>query len=390
MKRYLCPVCDQELTARSYCSTCRKIVKKPVVYDGVLPNEDTGNYLLNHQDLHPDRACVEPNRERVCETSQEKHQDARFTQQNRTVSQGRVTPENRTQRSAASSGTVYQQYRGEQSTAPGSQIWRSGSSGSTYKGRTSSTGSSSRKGKKGCRSGCLTVFIVLWLISFLGGLLGDVLESIDVDSWFEEEYIPDIEVESISEEVYPDTPEQDESVTADIDEDGYVELDYDKLLAIGERCDGYWHYSLSGDLVYEELMIFAESEMGLTMTEQSDYMINEAETPEDGGYTYYDYCRYWDWADGYFAVGSDSVTGDTHYVYAYSNNADQAIEIVLEAFSIVEDADSVGTMRTSLYNAIDQKDITEGYFFDMGNSSVWIYLDSEEGYYMVEVYPVTE
>ena len=39
-KRYLCPVCDQELTAKRYCPECRRVRKEPVVYEGwLLPNE---------------------------------------------------------------------------------------------------------------------------------------------------------------------------------------------------------------------------------------------------------------------------------------------------------------------------------------------------------------
>ncbi|MCI8275394.1 MAG: hypothetical protein HFI66_07255 [Lachnospiraceae bacterium] len=39
-KRYLCPVCDQELTAKSYCPECRRIRREPVIYEGwLLPNE---------------------------------------------------------------------------------------------------------------------------------------------------------------------------------------------------------------------------------------------------------------------------------------------------------------------------------------------------------------
>lgn len=39
-KRYLCPVCDQELTAKSYCPECRRIRKAPLIYEGwLLPNE---------------------------------------------------------------------------------------------------------------------------------------------------------------------------------------------------------------------------------------------------------------------------------------------------------------------------------------------------------------
>ena len=46
--RYLCPICDHELVARGFCPSCKKTIKKPVEYKGgYLPNEDSGNYVLN-------------------------------------------------------------------------------------------------------------------------------------------------------------------------------------------------------------------------------------------------------------------------------------------------------------------------------------------------------
>lgn len=46
--RYLCPICDHELVAGSFCSSCKKFIKEPVEYKGAyLPNEDRGNYTLN-------------------------------------------------------------------------------------------------------------------------------------------------------------------------------------------------------------------------------------------------------------------------------------------------------------------------------------------------------
>lgn len=38
--RYLCPICDKELTGLHYCKTCRKFVKEPLIFHGdSLPNE---------------------------------------------------------------------------------------------------------------------------------------------------------------------------------------------------------------------------------------------------------------------------------------------------------------------------------------------------------------
>ena len=170
MKRYLCPICDRELTARRYCPDCRKVMKNPIVYDGVLPNEDTGNYLLNHQDLHPDKACINVNQERVCETRAERMQEARFSQ---TGNHGKSAG-----RQSTVAGRTYPSNGGGQSTAPGSQIWRSGTSANrTYTGNVSSgSGRSRTVGRKGKKPGCLTVIIlIIWLIGLLSSILGDIL-----------------------------------------------------------------------------------------------------------------------------------------------------------------------------------------------------------------------
>lgn len=360
MKRYLCPICDRELTAKSYCKTCRKMVKTPIIYDGILPNEDRGNYLLNHQNLHPDRACVEANRDRVCETPQEKRLNERFEQARQTIYKAAArTP------------------RAGQSTAPGSQIWRNGTSTNTYTAKKDS--STSRKRKKGWAV-IVAVFAVI-------SMLGDLVSELDVDSWFEPDY------EYVQEEpAYSD--ESIESVEADDedlewDEDVWETVDYADILATGERCNGYWHYSMDGKDMYEQLVTYVSTQMQLVMTDQSEYMSNDVGHYEDGDYTYYEQCYYWDWEDGYLGVGCDSVTGETHYVYCNSWDADLAIDICMKAFSIVEGEDSAAVMAKSLTEVIKADDIEDGYFFDMGDSTVWI-CKMSEGYYTVEISPVTE
>lgn len=399
MRRYLCPICDLELKGKNYCTTCRRVVRNPVVYDGVLPNEDNGNYLLNHEQIHPGKHCVEANQERTCATPQEKRQAAQFERQRTSGGQTahRSAAAKTTDRSAAgqttgSSGTVYQPYRGQQSTAPGSQIWRSGasntgSSRNTYNSFQKNT--DTRKGKKGRRSGCLTIFIIFWII----GIFGNVLSELEIGSWFEDrqEYVTEetVHADDFSVEVSPEFPESAPADAEESVENYYETLDYAEIMAAGERCSGYWHYPAEGTELYKALAEFARTEMGLVMTEESDYMINEAAAEEYGGYTYFDTCHYWDWQDGYLGVGSDSVTGEVHYVLVYGWNADEVIEIILKAFSIVEDEGSADVMRNSLCDAVKKEDIKDGYYFDMGDSSVWI-CEASEGYYMAEVYPVTE
>ena len=54
--RYLCPICDHELVARGFCSSCKKFIKEPVEYKGAyLPNEDRGNYTLNRNMTEKER-----------------------------------------------------------------------------------------------------------------------------------------------------------------------------------------------------------------------------------------------------------------------------------------------------------------------------------------------
>ena len=46
--RYLCPICDQELTGLHYCKVCRKWIKEPVIFHGdSLPNESSHRNYAN-------------------------------------------------------------------------------------------------------------------------------------------------------------------------------------------------------------------------------------------------------------------------------------------------------------------------------------------------------
>ncbi len=57
--RYLCPICDHELIAGSFCASCKKRIKEPIVYKGgYLPNEDLGNYTLNRNMTDKERRAV--------------------------------------------------------------------------------------------------------------------------------------------------------------------------------------------------------------------------------------------------------------------------------------------------------------------------------------------
>lgn len=386
MKRYLCPICDQELTVRRYCMTCRKVVKNPVVYDGILPNEDTGNYLLNHESIHPGKHCVEANKERICETPQEKRQEARFAQQSNTA-----------QQRSTSSGTVYQPYRSQQSTAPGSQIWKTGttnssSSRNTYSGSHNTAGT--KKGKKGCRSGCLTIFIIFWII----GILANVVSELDIESWIEENF------EFMSEEPGRIEDYSGESAAADVVEsvevsweytwetlnyeDTWEEVDYEEILAAEERCNGNGHYHMSGADVYESLLEFVGTELGLELVDQYEDMYNNISHSEYGDYTYYSRYRCMEWDEGLVFVTCDSVTDEIHDISVYSYNEDLAIEIALKAFGMVEDEASVDTLRKSLYESLEGDDIQDGYLIDMGNSSVWI--TEESGEVTIDLWPITE
>lgn len=234
------------------------------------------------------------------------------------------------------------------------------------------------------------MIIVLWLIGFIGGLLGDLLESIDVDSWFGEEYEyvaeEPIYSEDISEEYIASVEVDDED--ADWSDDTWETVDYEEILAVGERCNGYWHYPISGEDIYGTMIEFAKTELGLEMIELSEEMYNNISHSEYGEYTYYSRYRYWEWVDGFVSITCDSVTDEIHYIGVYSWNADQAIELALKAFSIVEDEESVDVMRKSLYEALKGEEIQEGYLIDMGRSSVWI--SEDLGEIMIEIAPAWE
>jgi len=194
MKRYICPVCEHELTAKSYCPECRKMIRNPWVYDGFLPNEYHGNQLRHHDGLHPDRACIEPNRSRVCETPQETRHNQQFS-------------------NTQSSQTVYKRYEGTVSTAPGSQIWRTNGAGNrTYRGNTrgnSATGSGNTEKKVGAGCGCGCLIVVIILIMMIVGVISSL--EVNFEDWLDEVF--------------------DESISIDWEEN-WKEADYDEISAL--------------------------------------------------------------------------------------------------------------------------------------------------------------
>lgn len=379
MKRYLCPVCDQELVGKMYCSGCRKRVRKPLIYEGVLPNEDHGNYLLNHQEQHPGRACVETNEQRVCKTPQEARLNERFAEA-RAAQTGTTYTRNRTtyagttsnQSSTSTGGTVYKEYtprQNSQSTAPGSQIWRNSAySGSTASRQTtSSSGGTSRNrnsGKKGtgCVVGCLIVFVLF--IAF--GIIGSVIAALEgSDSWLD----VDIDVDGT------------ESVLED-----WEELDYDEIVAEGRCCSGYWHYHVDGDQLYEDLTGYAETTMGLMMEDETDYMSNYVYRSEFGDYEYFDHYLYWDWADGYISVGCDTVTREIHSIGIYGDGQETVIQLAVKAAELVDAEVSEDIIRKGMADYLDNGE----YKIEIEGSGLWFYAEVNDSYYEIEIYPTTE
>lgn len=349
MKRYICPVCEHELTAKSYCPECKKVIKKPWVYDGYMPNEYTGNFLQGHSEKH-DGACIEPNKARNCETREEKRQDRQFS-------------------STQSDQTVYKRYEGGTSSAPGSQIWKNSSSGSTYSARTYSPSSSRSKktGKVagGCGCGCLVV--VIGFILLVAGIISSL--EMNMDEWLE--IFEDMNVEVNLGEGFL--------------EDEWEEVEYSEIIAAGVRCNGYDHYAVKGKALYDTLSDVMVNKIGLTVTGSSEYQENGIyHDSEYGDVTYYDYYRYKDWKDGYFGVVSDTVTDEVHYVTVYGYNPKEMISLGMTALEEMESVDVSG-MRKLLEDALSREDITDGKIYTIGDSSVWFCKYSEDNDYILEI-----
>ena len=348
MKRYICPICEHELTAKSYCPQCKKAIKNPWVYDGYMPNEYTGNYLVGHSERH-DGACIEANKARTCETPQERRQDRQFS-------------------SAQSDQTVYKRYEGSVSSAPGSQIWKNSSSGSTYSGRTTDKSSRSKKTGKvagGCGCGCLVVIVIFILL--IAGIISNLASN--MDDWLE---------------IF-----EDMSIEIDLGEDflgdEWEDVEYSEIMAAGVHCNGYDHYVIKGKMLYDTLSDAMVNELGLVVTESSENQDNVIyHDSEYGDITYYDYYRYKDWEDGYYGVVSDTVTDEVHCVTVYGVNPKEVIALGMAAIEEMESVDVSG-MRKLLEEALLREDITEGKIYTIGDSSVWFCKYSEDNDYLLEI-----
>lgn len=354
MKRYICPICEHELTAKNYCPDCKKVIKNPWVYDGHMPNEYTGDYLRGHSDRH-DGVCIEPNKARTCETPQEKRQDRQFS-------------------SAQSDQTVYKRYEGSVSSAPGSQIWKNSSSGSTYSGRTNTTTSArSKKAGKvagGCGCGCLA--IVIGFILLIAGLISSL--EMNMDDWLE--IFEDMSIEV--------------NIDGDFSDDEWEEVEYSDIIAAGVHCNGYEHYAVKGKALYDTLSDVMVNEIGLIVTGSSEYQDNGIyHDSEYGDITFYHYYRYKDWKDGYCGVVSDTVTDEVHYVTIYGVSPKEMIALGMAALEQMESVDVSG-MGKLLEDALLSEDMTEGKIYTIGGSSVWFCKDSINNDYILEISTFSE
>ena len=352
MKRYICPICEHELTAKKYCPDCKKMIKNPWVYDGHMPNEYTGDYLRGHSDRH-DGVCIEPNKARTCETPQEERQDRQFS-------------------STQSNQTVYKRYVGSVSSAPGSQIWKNSSSGSTYSGRTNTTASSRSKktGKVagGCGCGCLA--IVIGFILLIAGLISSL--EMNMDDWLE--IFEDMSIEV--------------NIDGDFPEDDWEEVEYSDIIAAGVHCNGYDHYAVKGKALYDTLSEVMEKEIGLTVTGSSEYQENSVfHDSEYDDITYYDRYRYKDWKNGYFGVVSDTVTDEVHYFTIYGDSPKEMIELGMAALKEMESGD-VSSMEKLLEDALLSEDLADGKIYTIGDSSIWFCKYTTENEYIIEIGPI--
>ena len=214
--------------------------------------------------------------------------------------------------------------------------------------------------------------LVIWLI----GMLGEILPELEIESWFEADWFEEESVDWIPEG------------SAEFWEN-WEEVDYDEILKAGKPCDGYWHYHIDGDKVYDALVDFTQTDLKLTMTENSEWMENGVSKTEYGTYSYYDTFCYWDWLDGYFGVTCDSVTNEIHYVSVDGVNEEEIFAILVKAIELVEDAETAATIKGRLDEMNKNGELNGGVYLSFGDSELWAELE-DDGWYYIEVYPVTE
>ncbi|MCI9485398.1 MAG: hypothetical protein HFI64_00180 [Lachnospiraceae bacterium] len=371
-KRYLCPVCDQELTAKRYCPECRRVRKEPVVYEGwLLPNESDGEGVF----------------QRAAEGASARAGSA-------SASGGKAV----SGKASASGGKAVS---GKASASGGNAAGRRVQSGgrvydSRYLDNCGSDhahayGAPNRdphKAKRGAKGGMslkgFKILVILTIICSAAAALWEPLWEVG------KEIVTDIQEEfgigdsrDGPEEALDalESGENGAEVSGNGLVDNYTTLSEEEVKAAGEPCNGYAHYDVDGEEYIARLSQYINDlwpEEAVSFEWQESY--NQVYQNGSSRYSYYERRAECFLGNGvYYIVSCDTVTGEVMELSVGAEGEEEfgrAFLLMTCALEPEKDRNGVWSEIQSLFSAMEGE---EYYFGDWGIHE--IYLSGGTSYY---------
>lgn len=324
-KRYLCPVCDQELTAKSFCPECRRIRREPVVYEGwLLPNESSHEGMVETAATGGDSGSVQPSGK-----GQSRPVPGKGAYAGRQVRAGGRVYDSRYMDNC---GSGHAHTYGVPNRDPHKKKQAEGSAS-----------------RKMLRSFTIILVVVILAAAFVGPvkeMVEDLILGTEESSGGE-----------ILEESFGATEEESpERVTV---------LSEEEVVAAGEPCNGYSHYDVDGSEYVNRLSGYIEA-LWQSETPDIEWMESNNQIYREGDYSYSYYKKGVEiWLENgvSYTVSCDTATGEVMEVSVGADTDEafrQAFLLAVCALEPERDRNQVWQELETLFSDMEE----EGYYME--------------------------
>ena len=364
MTYQICPICDQKLTRKNYCSHCRQRIRKPLTIDV--------DYYLNERHPETEHECTYHD---YTSWSQE---DAGADSRTAVPNQPRksVVP-NQPRKPAASvnrpAGTFSQPGKAASANRPAKTA--------AYPDRRPSTAGQSR-------TTAVLVIVVAAVLIFVSAVifLLNAFERQIRNCGSSGIGVPESIQEADWDDLFPAGALSDDEYTE-------RELTAEEVIAAGQTCNSMGHFRLTADELSGELIPYVNSLSGEAPREETA----SSNTEDSYGYSYYStYYDYYYGEPGYFTLSADTATSQLHSITFSWNDASEAMDILEK---------TVGVLRGSGDWSLSEEE-TAGWLTDLKNrldsidfdtvspeaiaDSIDIFLSCEDDEYYFSIYKERE
>lgn len=344
MKKKICPICDLPVNEVNYCTNCKKVIRRPVLWD-------VDYYLNEKRPDHENSTAIPP----------------RTAVPNRTAMPSRTAAPNRTAAgTGASSHTATQNRTTNHTSGSTRTVTPAAPGGSQQPQRPYIPASTSQERRAQGRRFQIPLAGLATLFFIIVGAAPNVIKKADriLDSF------------------------QSYETAAPFDDSGFTQLEEDEVIAAGIPCNGYDHFPVDGKAIADAMGQYVnENNYGYLLKPEDFYSDNYELELEEGWVSYYETIIGYYLEDektsqlspedeGYYyqyvEVNYDTATGELHDYMSSLNNKEACLAYLEHFFKLTETAASIPLEESSIPSIMegirtrldqeDTVDIVQGMF----------------------------